>query len=85
MHIFKNPNFDFLRWRWYAMGLSALIIGAGIFTLMTRGMPLGVEFSGGTNLVVRFTSAVSEDQIRRALQSVPHEVQQYGDPGRIRC
>jgi preprotein translocase subunit SecF len=81
MHIFKNTNFDFLRWRWQAMALSALVIGAGLFVMLTRGIPLGVEFSGGTNLILRFTSAVSEDQIRTALQSIPHEVQQYGEPG----
>jgi preprotein translocase subunit SecF len=81
MHIFKNPNFDFLRWRWYAMALSVFIIGAGIVTIVTRGIPLGVEFSGGTNLIIRFTAPVSEDQIRTALQAIPHEVQQYGDPG----
>ena len=81
MHIFKNTNFDFLRWRWQAMALSALVIGAGLFVMLTRGIPLGVEFSGGTNMIVRFTAAVSEDQIRTALQSLPHEVQQYGEPG----
>ena len=81
MHIFKNPNFDFLRWRWHAIVLSALVIGAGIFTIVTRGIPLGVEFSGGTNLIVRFAAPVSEDQIRTALRSVPHEVQTYGEAG----
>jgi preprotein translocase subunit SecF len=81
MQIFKNTNFDFLQWRWYAMGLSILVIGAGLFVILTRGIPLGVEFSGGTNLIVRFTAPVAEDQIRRALQALPHEVQQYGDPG----
>ena len=29
MHIFKNPNFDFVRWKWQAIGLSWLIILAG--------------------------------------------------------
>jgi len=81
MHIFKNSNFDFIKWRWIAMGISALVIGAGFVMIMTRGIPLGVEFSGGTNLIVRFTSRVAEDQIRTALQSLPHEVQQYGEPG----
>jgi preprotein translocase subunit SecF len=81
MHIFKNPNFNFLRWRWYAMGLSLLVIGAGLFVILTRGIPLGVEFSGGTNLIVRFSAPVTEDQIRRALQAIPHEVQQYGESG----
>jgi preprotein translocase subunit SecF len=81
MHIFHNTNFDFLRWRWYAMAFSAIVIAAGFFVIMTRGIPLGVEFSGGTNLIVRFTSPVSEDQIRTALQALPHEVQQYGEAG----
>ena len=26
MHIFTNPNFDFLRWRWPALALSAAVI-----------------------------------------------------------
>ena len=59
MHIFKNPNFDFLRWRWYAMALSAVVIAAGAAMLLTRGIPLGVEFSGGTNLIVRFSAPVT--------------------------
>lgn len=81
MHIFKNSTFDFLRWRWYAMALSVVVIAAGVFTILTRGIPLGVEFSGGTNYIVQFESPVTEDQVRRALQSIPHEVQQYGEPG----
>src|SRR3990172_710651 len=28
MHIFKNTQFDFLRWRWYATSMSALVIAA---------------------------------------------------------
>jgi preprotein translocase subunit SecF len=81
MHIFKNSHFDFLRWRWYAMALSLIVIAAGMFTILTRGIPLGVEFSGGTNLILQFTAPVSEAQVRSALQSIPHEVQQYGPAG----
>jgi preprotein translocase subunit SecF len=81
MHIFRNTNFDFLRWRWHAAVLSALVIAAGLFVIATRGIPLGVEFSGGTNLIVRFSAPVTEDQIRNALGSLPHEVQTYGETG----
>jgi len=81
MHIFKDTNFDFLRWRWYGFALSAIVIGAGLAMILTRGIPLGVEFSGGTNLIMRFTAPVAEDQIRTALQALPHEVQQYGEAG----
>jgi preprotein translocase subunit SecF len=81
MQIFTNSNFNFLRWRWQAAVLSGLIIAAGLFMILTRGIPLGVEFSGGTNLIVRFSGPVAVDQIRGALQAVPHEVQTYGEPG----
>jgi preprotein translocase subunit SecF len=82
MYIFKNSNFNFLRWRWFAMALSVALIGAGIALMVTRGLPMGVEFSGGTIVIARFEAAVSEDQIRRAIQDIPGDevVQQYGDP-----
>jgi preprotein translocase subunit SecF len=48
MHIFTNPNFNFVRWRWHAIALSWVIIIAGLVVIWTKGMPKGVEFSGGT-------------------------------------
>ena len=30
MQIFKNPNYDFVRWRWHALALSWLVILAGV-------------------------------------------------------
>jgi preprotein translocase SecF subunit len=82
MYIFKNSNFNFLRWRWLAMGLSALVIGAGLTMIATRGIPLGVEFSGGTIVIAKFESPVTEEQVRRAVDSLPGEktVQRYDDP-----
>jgi preprotein translocase subunit SecF len=82
MHLFRNPNYDFLRWRWAAMALSALVIIAGLASMATRGLPLGVEFSGGTIVVVGFESAVSESQVREATASVPGDkiVQRFGNP-----
>jgi preprotein translocase subunit SecF len=81
MHIFKNSNFNFLRWRWFAMVLSVAIIGVGLTLMATRGMAMGVEFSGGTIVIARFEAAVSEDEIRKAIQGLPGDevVQQYGD------
>jgi preprotein translocase subunit SecF len=82
MQIFKNSNFNFLRWRWAAMALSAAVIGAGLSVMATRGIPLGVEFSGGTIVIARFESPVSEEQIRNAVDDLPGEesVQQFDDP-----
>jgi preprotein translocase SecF subunit len=83
MHIFKNSNFDFLKWRWIAMGISAAVIIAGVATMLTKGIPLGVEFSGGTIVIVKFEAPVTADQVRSALQPIPGDkaVQQYGTTG----
>jgi preprotein translocase subunit SecF len=81
MKIFTNPDYDFIRWRWPAIGLSVLVILAGVAVMVMRGgLPLGIDFSGGTIVVVQFDQAVSEDQVRNAVGNVANEVgvQQYG-------
>jgi len=83
MKFFDNANYDFLRWRWHAIILSLVVIGAGIVMMGVRGLPLGIDFSGGTLVIVQFEQAVSEDQVRDAVSdAIPGEevVQQYGDP-----
>jgi len=68
MRIFDNPNINFIKWRWHALALSFLVIGAGLFTIVQRGgLPLGVDFSGGTVVVLKFTKPVTEDAVRTAL------------------
>lgn len=82
MQIFHNTNYDFIRWRWHALILSsAVIIGGLILALIRGGVPLGIDFSGGTMVVLQFEKPVHEDQVRTALDAVPGDkvVQQYGD------
>jgi preprotein translocase subunit SecF len=86
MHIFKNTNFDFLRWRWHAIALSWIVIIAGVVTLATKGIPKGVEFAGGTVVIEDFDRSVSVQQVREALdRNFPGGgqnivVQAFGDP-----
>ncbi|SUZ87697.1 uncharacterized protein METZ01_LOCUS40551 [marine metagenome] len=82
MAIFKNPNFDFLRWRWPAVGLSMLIIVSGaVAVAMQGGLALGIDFSGGTIVILQFDAPTTEDAVRGAIGGVVDEavVQQYGD------
>ena len=82
MAIFTNPNYDFIRWRWHAIALSSLVILAGLAMAGMRGLPLGIDFSGGTIVVVKFEQTTGEDRVRAALDAaMPGEkvVQQYGD------
>jgi preprotein translocase subunit SecF len=81
MRILTNPNFNFIRWRWHALALSTLIIVAGVATIVARGgLPLGIEFSGGTALYVQFEQPTTEDAVRTALAPLDREnvVQQFG-------
>ncbi|HEX6465103.1 MAG TPA: protein translocase subunit SecF, partial [Vicinamibacterales bacterium] len=82
MHIFKSPNFDFVRWKWHAIALSWLIILAGAGYIYTRGMARSVEFSGGTIVIVKFDHQPNLDQIRASLPGggANAVVQAYGDP-----
>jgi len=68
MRIFDNPNINFIKWRWHALILSLVVIGAGIFSIVKQGgLPLGVDFSGGTVMILKFTQPTSEDAVRSAL------------------
>ena len=83
MAIFSNPNYDFIKWRWHAIAFSALIIVAGLAYTVTKGVPLGIDFSGGTIIVAKFEQPITVDQVRSALAaSIPGEnvIQSYGDP-----
>jgi preprotein translocase subunit SecF len=82
MQIFSNTHYDFIRWRWHALALSAVVILAGIGMIVQRGLPLGIDFSGGTIVVFKFEKPIGEDAVRKATASVPGEkvVQQYGKP-----
>lgn len=79
---FQNANYDFIKWRWHALALSAVVIIAGLAYGVTRGIPLGIDFSGGTIMVVEFQQPVSDDQVRQAIASISGEqvIQSYGDP-----
>ena len=82
MALFDNANYDFIKWRWHAIGLSAIIIVAGLVYGIQKGIPLGIDFSGGTILVVKFDQPVSDDQVRQALvASIAGDqvIQTYGD------
>ncbi len=86
MHIFKNSNFDFLRWRWHAIVLSWVVILAGLAMVATQGLKKGIEFEGGTSIIAQFEKEASIEAVRDALdKNFPGGgqdviVQGYGDP-----
>jgi len=82
MEILKNPHFDFLGKARYFIAASLILIGAGVAYMATHGIRYGVEFSGGTELIVKFKTTPRVDRIRQALESVAPGaiIQTYGSP-----
>jgi preprotein translocase subunit SecF len=80
MQILTNANYNFIRWKWHAITLSLAVIIAGAVMIAMRGLPLGIDFSGGTLVVVQFEQPVTEQQVRDSVSSLPGDevVPQYG-------
>jgi preprotein translocase subunit SecF len=80
MDLFTNTNYNFTRWRWHALVFSAVLVVLGLVQIARNGLPLGIDFSGGTIVVLKFQQPTSEEAVRAALTSIPGEkvVQQYG-------
>ena len=87
MRLFKNANYNFLRWRWHAVALSWVVIIAGLVMIATKGLPMGIEFAGGTAVVAQFDREPSVEAVRDALNrnyqfgGQDAIVQSYGEAG----
>jgi preprotein translocase subunit SecF len=82
MRIFANPNYNFIKWRWHALIISVVIIWGGVATIfMKGGLQRGIDFSGGTVVVLEFAKPTPEDVVRKALDSVSTDkvVQRFDD------
>jgi preprotein translocase subunit SecF len=70
VELFRNANIDWLGKKWYFLGFSLIFSVAGICSMLFwHGIPRGVDFKGGTQITVQFTSAPNEDHIRAALDA----------------
>ena len=84
--MFSNSNYDFVKWRWHAIALSLVVILAGFAVIMTRGLQKGVDFEGGTIVIVKFDTPRQIEDVRAAITNgVPGGgdagVQEYGPSG----
>ncbi|MGO8934957.1 MAG: protein translocase subunit SecF [Terracidiphilus sp.] len=79
MEFFRNPNVNWLGWKWYFLAFSMIFSVAGIVKMswnwehpvggMRSPVPLGVDFRGGTQVDVQFTNPPDIDAIRRAIEA----------------
>ena len=68
MQIFKDTNFEFLRWKWPFIIASLVLSVSGIISLIAKGGPrYGIEFKGGMLMTVKFASNPPLEQVRAVL------------------
>ncbi|MBL0108260.1 MAG: protein translocase subunit SecF [Ignavibacteria bacterium] len=70
MRIFENTNYDFLgkRKMFYAISLAIIVIGFTVL-FVTKSIPLGIDFSGGTELQIKFEKEVNIGDLREAMDN----------------
>jgi protein translocase subunit secF len=67
---------EFMRFRYYAYGVSLLLLGLSVFLLFWKGLNLGLDFTGGTLMEVRFEKKVSLGDVRKAME--PRDCAHFG-------
>jgi preprotein translocase subunit SecF len=73
VELFRGVNVDWLRLKWYFLGFSLIFSVAGIISMSIHWaqigspVPLGVDFKGGTQLLVQFAQSPDTNRIRAAM------------------
>ena len=69
MEFFRNPNIDFLGKKWYFLAFSLLFSMAGVLSMLFwHGIPLGVDFRGGTLVYVKYSHPTKASDIHADLE-----------------
>src|SRR5207245_7733409 len=82
IRLFANANYDFIKWRRWAYGLTAALIIPGFALFLVHGLNYSIEFTGGTLIQVRTTAPVGTGKIRDALEAAgirDDEIKQFGE------
>lgn len=81
-NLLSNINFNFMSKRKMAYIGSGIVIAIGIVLMVTNGLTLGVDFTGGRSYIVRFAEQVETTSLKVALdgklEDAGTEVKTYG-------
>lgn len=86
MRFFENANFNFVGYRQRGYIISAVLIVISIIAILSRGLQYGIDFRGGTELVINCQEAVDVPEMRTLLTSAlgkEPQVRLYGDPTEV--
>ncbi|MEM6326122.1 MAG: protein translocase subunit SecF [Bacteroidota bacterium] len=83
MRIFENTQFDFWSKRKLGLVISSTLFIIAIASLFYPGLEAGIDFKGGTEIVVQTTEPIPPSEARPVLDAAlgsGTEVKEYGDP-----
>ncbi len=72
------------RKRWYMISLSIIVIG--MISLAVKGIDYGIDFVGGTEVLVEFSQAPNVSDIRSMMGNAgfaKNEIKTFGEPNKI--
>ena len=81
-----NLNFDFMKGRKLALTISLILVIASIVLLLTRGLNLGIDFTGGNVIQVEFDNTPEIGDVREIISSIVDKgamIQNFGEKGII--
>jgi len=68
VEFFKSASIDFLGKKWYFIAFSLIFSVAGILSMLFwHGIPLGIDFRGGTLVYVKFSHPPNDNAVRAAM------------------
>ena len=81
MSFLPKTNIDFLKFRKVYYTLFATLLVVGVICFSTKGFNLGIDFTGGTMVQVKFDQSVDMAKVREALSATGanSELQSFGD------
>lgn len=83
MRLFSNTHIDFMRLARACIAASAIAVLASVAVVVVRGLNMGIEFTGGTELQVRYGDRPDVGAVRAALAAAgmtSQVVTTIGDP-----
>ena len=79
------PNIDFLKIKKIGYITSTVLVLASLVLIFTKGFNLGLDFTGGTSIQVKFSQPVKTSEIRKAIKAAGIEefqIQTVGTEGK---
>ncbi|MCX7990233.1 MAG: protein translocase subunit SecF [Aquificaceae bacterium] len=72
-------NIPFMRLRFYAYAVSLLLVILSLLSLYYKGLNLGLDFTGGSVLELKFEKKISISQVRKTLEELGYSHFQVQD------